>query len=52
MEHYLEELLRQDIATLTQMRRVKNTNLLLPEHFLQGNVPLKNLLNAKRPFMS
>ena len=42
------------------MRRVTNTNLLfwiylikaLTEHFLQGNVPLRHLLNAKPPFMS
>ena len=43
------------------MRRVTNTNLLfwvnlpkpsLTEHFLQGNVPLRHLLNAKPPFIS
>ena len=42
------------------MKRVTNTNLLfwvnlqkaLTEHFLQGNIPLKHLLNAKPPFMS
>ena len=37
------------------MRRVTNTHLLfwvhLTEHFLQGNVPLNHLLNAKPPFM-
>ena len=41
------------------MRRVTNTNLLfwinlpvLTEHFLQANVPLSHLLNAKPPFIS
>ena len=43
------------------MRRVTNTCLLfwfnlptksLTEHFLQGNVPLRHLINAKNPFMS
>ena len=28
------------------------TNKALTEHFLQGNVPLMHLLNAKPPFMS
>ena len=42
------------------MRTVTNTNLSLlrqltkafTNHFLQGNVPLRHLLNAKNPFMS
>ena len=34
------------------MRRATNLTKALTEHFLQGNVPLRHLLNAKPPFMS
>ena len=61
MEHFLEWIasLRQwydgTNGTLSQMRRVTNTNLLnsLPRlNLLQENVSWRNLLNAKPPFLS
>ena len=58
MEYFLEEITPyKDIGTLTQMRRVTNTNLLswvkaLMENLLQGNVPLGVLQNTKPPSMS
>ena len=52
----MKELLCEDIGALSQMRRVTNTNLTkslgLAEPFLQGNVSLRHLLNAKLPLMS
>ena len=60
MEHFLEiiALLRHWYINPNEKSDKYKSSLLglltkaLTEHFLQGNVPLRHLLNAKPPFMS